>query len=468
MKGIIETIRLFRKKDDDIWAIFLIEFFKLIGCSVYDYVLPYNVGIDVNAIIGELYNKCDTNIFWNFDAQETEIKKNAKINGEESKLIFVNNIEKTEKMFEYFRENGIKIFRQQVIDILWNEDEDNKNMIGEIASAYTKWDLFFYWYHRGSLRFVQEYYPLDGKDEKIQEKRKQIYIKTFECYKNCYNELLQSYNNSSYYYQYTMLNLENELNCLGKLITGGYVFDVGSLVDKAKQIEKKYPACIRIEFLKAIICETDSYFMWDAETYYINARKRFKREYGEQKFGIFFDYKLGKYYEKKQKNYEKAETCYQEACKRDPMAYRARFKLAKIKERNGNFDEAVSDANHIIRIVLNGFNVEELMPRRQIYIYKAFVLLGDIYTKMECYFTAVEAYEKALKVSNCRSLYYQDQDDIKVSDLLNVIKACMPKQPVYGRMIKGLSQLGDRKMVDKYLKIMLTGDEDEGEKGKSN
>lgn len=463
---IIETIRLFRKKEDDVWAIFLMEFFKLIGCIVYDYVLPFHRDAQINMIIEELDNNCDVNIFWNLSAINDEINRGAEVKNKRNWMIYVNDIKTNKKMFEYFHEEGINIFKRQVIDILWGEDNSNKEMVSKIAEAYTKNDLFFYWYHRGSLRFVQEYYPLDGKDEKIQEKRRKIYISAFEYYKNCYNQLVGYNRNSSYYYQYAMLNLENELNCLGKLITGGYIFDVGSLIEKAKQIEKKYPEYIRIEFLKANICETDSYFMWDAETSYINSRMRFKKEYGKQKLASFFDYKLGKYYEKKQKDYQKAEECYREACKCNPMAYRAMFKLSKIEERKENYEEAVNYANDIIQIVLNGFNIKELMPRRQIYIYKSFVLLGDIYTKMEHYFAAVEGYEKALEVSNCRSQYYEGHNS--EIDVPNVIKACMPKQPVYGKVIQGVSRLGDMKKLDKYLNLMLMGDEDEGDKGADN
>ena len=61
----IETIRLIRKKKDDIWALYIIEFLKFIGCIVNDYVFP-----DTPKLGGTLTSVYDANIVLNFTEEE--------------------------------------------------------------------------------------------------------------------------------------------------------------------------------------------------------------------------------------------------------------------------------------------------------------------------------------------------------------------------------------------------------------
>ena len=462
MENIVETFRLFRRKEDDIWALFIMEFLKLIGCIVFDYELPSNRNVDISKITEEFCDNCDVNILWNFHSDEKgAIERWKKESGDNTVfIIFGEGTVPGNKRDEYFCDEGKQIFLTQIINKVWGGD--TKAVLNRLLDNYVQSDLFFYWYHRGSLKFVQEYYPLDKKDRKIQEKREKVYVETFCICARFYNTLLEEVKDGEekpYYYQYALVNLQNELNCLEHITTGGHIFEVKSILKEIMQIRKNFPDYIRIEFLEARVSQTDNRFLWDAEVHYLICKEKFKKKYGESRMGDFLYYKLGKYYEKKLKDYKKAEDYYRQAYECNPRAYRALFKIAKAEEQRANYENAVTYANEIIRIVLNGFTMDQLMPRRQIYIYKTFVLLGDTFIHLQHYISAVEAYRRALEVSGTRSCFYQTETETFHKKMRSIIKACMPKQPVYLKLISVASKLGNTELIEKYYSELLTGDE---------
>ena len=181
MGGLIETVRLFRKKEDDIWSVFMLEFFKMIGCITSDYILPVQEGKMCGILAAELMDPCDVTILWNLQSPGiedivTQQKKNLKkLNhiiqaGEtgqnETTISYVQSMGKQGKqLFRYFQNEGKNIFKEQVLKKIWGDDQSALEKISLLLDAYAENDLFFYWYNKGNLKFVQEYYPLKGKLE---------------------------------------------------------------------------------------------------------------------------------------------------------------------------------------------------------------------------------------------------------------------------------------------------------------
>ena len=479
MGGLIETVRLFRKKEDDIWSVFMLEFFKMIGCITSDYILPVQEGKMCGILAAELMDPCDVTILWNLQSPGiedivTQQKKNLKkLNhiiqaGEtgqnETTISYVQSMGKQGKqLFRYFQNEGKNIFKEQVLKKIWGDDQSALEKISLLLDAYAENDLFFYWYNKGNLKFVQVYYPLKGKEGRNTDKRQKAYQITFQKCAHCYDKLIDKENkNDSYYYRFALIHLKHELNCIGELMSGKFIIYAEDLLKQSKRLRSDYPDRIRIDYLQATICETDSLFLWDAEAYYLKAILKFEKKYPIKKSGYFLYYKLGKYYEKKRKNIEKAEIYYRLAVQYNPTEFRSLYKIGKIEEQKRHYNAAAKAANDIIKNVLNGYELFQLMPKQQIYIYKSYVLLGDIFSRRGFYTHAIVGYKRALKVSNITSLFFQvcerDNADPKNNIFGDAIKSCMPKQAVYRKMINVASKTNNVELVDECFVGMNRGE----------
>ena len=74
----IQTIRIFRKKEDDLYALFIIEFLKFIGCIICDCEMRRDHVLSLNFI--DCY---DINLFIETNLEEIKSKSNSKDNVKE-------------------------------------------------------------------------------------------------------------------------------------------------------------------------------------------------------------------------------------------------------------------------------------------------------------------------------------------------------------------------------------------------
>lgn len=471
MGDVIETIRLFRNKPEDIWAIYLAEFFKMIGCIVYDYTVTQKEKLTVDSLVKKFPDVCDADILCNIGDQETETIKGWKkrISGSDcAELIYVSLDVPAANSFLCLRQDGRKVVEEQIIGEIWNRREDELKDICKLFEIYTKYDLFFYYYNKGNLKFVQEYYPLYGREGRVAKEREAVYQLTFKKFHDAYQELLlQKKENRSFYFQYALVYLKYRLNCVEKLMADTYLFSIEALLDEITEVERQYPGFVRTKFLKAGICEMDPVFVWDAEMYYLKAIFAFRECHGEKSaMEDFLHYRLGKYYEKKRKNNKKAEARYRLSYQFDPLAFRSQYKIAKISEQKKNYYEANKVANDIIDQVLNGYEMSQLMPKQQIYIYKSFVLLGDLFAQNGIYDTAILGYRRALEMSGIVSNFFrqlageEEEEEKKIKiQFANIIKACMPEHPVLTKIISCASKIDNRELVEDSFKQLAMGEQ---------
>ena len=86
----IETIRIFRRKEDDIWALYILEFFKFIGCVVCDHIISSDY--KSLEIIEDIY---EVNIIFGMDDAEKDFRINERFkelkkeSGDKSLFLFL-------------------------------------------------------------------------------------------------------------------------------------------------------------------------------------------------------------------------------------------------------------------------------------------------------------------------------------------------------------------------------------------
>lgn len=208
----IQTVCLIRNKTDDICATFILEFFKLIGCVVQDYVIkeedrPKEIFFeeyDLNIILGSI---SDNNLF-NMSNYSTSL------------ILFVL-IPDTANSFSWLQSQGNTLLFKEIISRVWNKPEDIQSLF-ILTNVYAQNNLFYFLYNKGNLKFVEEYYPVYGKSQKrITESRESAMRETFIAYAKSYNTLVESEMKQqlqSIHYDYALLLLKYKLNDMDRML----------------------------------------------------------------------------------------------------------------------------------------------------------------------------------------------------------------------------------------------------------
>lgn len=126
----VQVISLFRKKEDDIWAIFILQFFKLIGCIIQDCIITDEEKTRIN-----VRRKNDLNILLNITEEEIEISEKyreltpiLKAAKEGEKAVCYVTIPQKEISMEIIRRMGYQVLYEQIIQktVAWNEEAARK------------------------------------------------------------------------------------------------------------------------------------------------------------------------------------------------------------------------------------------------------------------------------------------------------------------------------------------------------
>lgn len=454
----IQTICLLRKKEDDIWAIYILEFLKLIGCIVSDCI------VDRKCVM--LEPEYDAYIFLNysvvaknqtFDEIYNALRKSQL--GKESNNIIIVRSPVYPKNIPLIKLSNVceDFLWTQIISRIWNLGSID-NPLRYLVYSYCRSGVFFYLYNKDNLKFVQEYYPLfsDDRNEdaftKQKKYREEAWEKTFYGVARCYNLLLKFQETQTIenpYYRFAMLKLRFLINDVIESLGNVKKFNIVHMLADARSLRKAFPEFILPNYLCAKICMSDVRYLVDAGDYYKIVLKMVEQQ-KVQHACAFLYYQFGKYYEKAMNEKDMAYELYQIAYDVNPMYYRALYKKAKWSLAGKQYDESSEILNKIIGIILNGYNIDLVMPKQQIYVYKAFVLLGDIYFDMQLYDLAIKSYERAVEVSDITSPFFLVQDIEESMCFEQIMVASMPKQTVYLNIISSAAKCQNQKKINEY------------------
>lgn len=276
-KEFIQTIRMFRKKEDDILALYILEFFKFIGCIVCDCVVNRKI-INGN-LAGKndgsfLQEKYDIDIILNlnetFDKDNyPEICNLIKEGKRRVEFLSIDNQCFLDEIAVNKKESSILL---KVIELVWGMGE-RKGDIGFLSRAYKVTQLFWYLYVKANFKYIQEYFP---NREETSEARNSAYNAIFNSYKSCYNCLVSSkyYNeNSAPYYKYAIILLEHKLNAMKLLVGKQAIFHTEGMLDQVEKLRKIRPDFIRLAYLAGNICIKDTRYL-GAVSRYLRTPKR--------------------------------------------------------------------------------------------------------------------------------------------------------------------------------------------------
>lgn len=434
----INTIRLFRSKEDDLSAEFVLEFLKLAGFLVSDYVVRDHEALKDSWFL----NVYDANIIFGISHY---LNNQNEINTKFNKLREEACCD--DKLFllieDYPKDaNADWALLEKIVNALWKSEEEREQMCF-LAQKYKAHKMYYYLYGKGNLKYIEEYCPIwhpTNSDHESHNWRQSLFKDVQDVFRNFYLELLEpNFEQESIHYSFAKLCIEYDLNDILTQTNSGRMFSTDSMIERVNLIKRKEPSMIRIYYLAGNICCLDNLYLANADSYYMTAIKKIKSINAADDLLGFLFYQLGDYYEKKYQNMELAEEAYRLAFNYNENMMRAYYKMAVNALKEGDYYTTITKTNDIICFLLNGYDLEEAMPGQQLYAYKSFVLMGDAYYgKGDCDL-AEKSYIRALQVAGTTSKFYKEDD--QSNKLFGIIqKMCMPVQPVYFKLINCVSK----------------------------
>lgn len=429
----INTIRLIRKKDDDLSVAFVIEFLKLVGFMVTDFVIKDDRPIDDSWT----RNRYDLDIY-------LEMKNLVTKSEEESDKFFIDlpdspNYQDPSKR-KSARVAGM-FYLEKIIEKLWMAEEEREEMLF-LMNAYNRHNMFHYLYNKGNVKYIQEYYPISWSKSEESAWREKFCNRTLEAFSKFYSYILTQNPGESpktVNFCYAKLSMEYDLNDVMTLMKQGRMFSTGSMLKRVDTIKEKAPDMIRVSYLAGNICSLDNLYLANADSFYMASITETNKTAAAKDLLGFLYYQLGAYYERKYHNAAVAEKAYHLAYYNNKTMMRALYKLAQIKFYRGDYNETIDNTNDIIRFLLNGYRREQAMPGQQLYAYKSFVLMGDAYYAKNHYDLSEKCYQQAVKIANTVSEFYEEYDDDE-HIFRKIQQMCMPTQPLYYKIINCASE----------------------------
>lgn len=440
----VQYVQLIRTKQTDIYALYIMEFLKFVGCIFVEYVYH-----DSRPIEDEFCSMPDATIFLDISRE----KAGGDLAFEATRHVFATktNSKKVnlEIPFKKLDQEGVKLFDkgiaktllEQMIGEVWCEDAYQKEIL-LLERIYLDSDIFFYLYNEGNIKFVEDYYPVSEKENKAAVIREEAYNKSFEHFVACYNQLMEEKAGIvSPHFEFALLLIKYKLNEMTILLDKRNLFLLDKLIEQIEEIRKNNPDFVRLEYLAGSICKREKKYWNNAESYYWRAVSKFeKRNEMELKWISFIYYQIGRFYENKLGDLELANSFYEKAVQRKTY-YRPIFKLLRRAERQHDVENVKKYATQLIEQLINGYKISSVMPKERIYAYKCLNLLGGFYFGQEEYNLARTCYEQARKVSEEKSDFYKAFAPENNECFLQIFKSSMPVQPVLLQLMTCYSRL---------------------------
>ncbi len=130
---------------------------------------------------------------------------------------------------------------------------------------------------------------------------------------------------------------------------------------------------------------------------------------GKKSYASYIYYRIGKYCEAIRGNLSQKWEYYQLSWELDSRNYRALYKIALKEKIEGRLDSAEELWKRLIKILHPKKHSNALQPIECAYLYKTYILLGDIKIRKEAFLEGIQYFQKAEEVYNNQS----NEDKIK-------------------------------------------------------
>lgn len=445
--GFIQAVRIFRTKKDDLIALYMLEFLKFVGCIVCDRIVNLENEIDAEGFYAESYfddeekdfsidyDTYDIDIILNLGpdvierSRYTELSAVAAEGKMQARRVAFLSVSESNFLDEIASKEGDSLLLQPLIHTIWSGDSDVQKELTVLGEKYKITDLFWYLYVKTNFKYIQEHFP---DKNTASESRTKAYKAILRSYTLCYNGLVTDpmfERADAFYFQYAVLLLKHKLNGMKQLVGAQTVFHTEGMLSQVEKLREKRPDFIRLAYLAGNICIKNPRFLGIVPRYMRVAIKLMEQRYGRIRSLDFLYYQLGRYYEKAMEDISTAEKYYNKANSANPSYYRALYKMVCRADREGHPETAAAYAVPLLQILINDYDLQNLMPKQQVYSFKSMSLYGKLMFALEKYDVAERYFNRALEISNAVSRFYDyfpgNQEVFK-----NVQRQGMPQEQI--------------------------------------
>lgn len=403
---------------------FLSDFFRFIGIYVFDCIMEENqVPTDYSAVV--IINK---NIL---EKDLTNLKSNYP-----NAIVLETNLLKNKKdCLEWLiRELMKRDVNDRKVDM-----ERNQEDLLSAASIYLNHGLME---ERNSYAYLYT-------NRRLVERAKSVFLNAYE---DTMEYFEQKDNQVSRYFFFFQMELIRCVNEACWFLNDRNFFDTKAVLNYIRNNMAKYFSFSNFNVLMGMLCETDIQYRIDAGKYYKIALESVK----SKAYGSFCYYRLGRYYEKIEKNWENAIKYYREANLLNGKAYRVLYKIAMYYEHEKKDPQRALDYyRRICEILKEKEQMNYLQEKEYEYLYKTFFRMAEILREARRYSEAIEYYQKIIELNKKLDLPNQLYEEIYGADAKerqDATKKRLGLSKVYERLINVYKNTGNE---DKISWIML-------------
>lgn len=430
----MQTVRIFRRREDNFDAMILQEFFKFIGFLATDFAIE-----EKEKWYSILSHKYDINI-------RLKVEDNLELLiGEE-------------------QENSIWIIGNtisEVFDELLKREEIglNSEPMHTIINFFKEKRFPAVIYNLSNMNYVTEVIYDEEKREKLLKTRESAFEQSYNIILECYRKLIEVANKAkSYtidpYVEYAILNVKYIINQSLYLWKDNIVFDVPVICEYADKIEMEYPEFISIQSLKGRICLHDERCLVNAETEFMYALCKADRNHVPNEIMQTLKIELYEFCRNVRKDKELSDQLKENEHKE------TKYCIFELLHQNIKALERKEDWHGIIKLCseaiekMNGRTIESSMPREQIDMYKTYAMFGKACYEIEEYQNAILCYKMAINVAETSLTYDEELSCLGYEIFVGISKINMPLKIIYYKIMECYSRYGDNEAIKECQKQM--------------
>lgn len=428
----MQTVRIFRRREDNFDAMILQEFFKFIGFLVTDFAIE-----DKEKWYSILSHKYDINIRLKVD-------------------------EKLELLIEEEQEDSIWIIGNtisEVFDELLKKEELglNSEPMHTIIDFFKEKRFPAVIYNLQNMKFIIEYISDKEKREKILKTRESAWEQSYNMILECYTKLIEAADKAKCYtidpyIEYAILNMKYIINQILFAYKDNLVFDIPILCKQAERIDTEYPEFIAIQSLKARLYIQDNRYWTEGKTELIYALAIAHTKHVPNEINQLLKVELYEFCEKVRRNKELSDQLKEDEYKKVKYCiFELLYQNIKALNKKEDYHGMIKLCNETIAQVLNGRTIELLMPREQIDIYKIYSLEGKAFYELENYPYAIQGYKMAIKVAETSLTYDEQLSCLGYEMFVDISKINMPLKYIYNKIVECYFQCEDNEAVHEWI-----------------
>ncbi len=410
------------KVNNDIEKIFLMEFFQFIGCIVNDFNNPF--GNFVNSNLTQENDQYSNNIetFLNID----QIKQSMNSSND-----FINDSDNY----------GLNLL-YKCIENIW-DDSALRSEIKSLADIFTNSKLYYYFYNLENL--------ISARTDECLEDREKCCDAALNSFIDSYNELKEQYDdNSSEYLKYSVVYMKHMINSITNTARKGNIFDIDIILKEIESIKNRNQNFYSLYCLEGEVCKSDTRYWYHVENCYLTGISKLCEQHIAKNIISFWYYNIGNFHGNQLHDKDTSKKYYNVADDLDKSAYRLLYKKLTYAHQEHKWDAMIDYANEIIALLMNGHEINQIMPKQQKYAYNSCIMLGDAYFEKEIFDLANRAYNLAININNNSSIFFDNNmwvDSISENESFkSVFKSLIPVQPVKFKVKSCLSK-GDNHII---------------------